>query len=41
MRITTTDPMSGTDVTTIGGAPLVVEGTRNGTLNIYITPEAY
>lgn len=40
MRINTTDPMSGTEVTTIGGAPVVVEGTRNGTLKIYIEPEA-
>lgn len=40
MRINTTDPMSGTDVTTIGGTPLVVEGTRNGTLKIYNDSEA-
>lgn len=40
MRICTTDPISGRDITDVARAPFVVEGTGDSALKIYFESEA-
>lgn len=39
MRITTTDPISGNDVTDLANAPFVIEGAGESALKIYFESE--
>lgn len=40
MRICTTDPISGRDVTDLGKAPFIIDGTGDSALKIFFESEA-
>lgn len=40
MRVCTTDPISGRDVSDLGKAPLIIDGAGDSALMIFIEPES-